>query len=163
MKPIIQLLFGLVASLTFAQGYTGKAVLTLPAPGTSSDNKLQVKITVTYSGLPVSDTETTTVAGTLNVALEADPQTGATTGFTIESGNISMSNMNFDFRVLFVGSVATVNTAGMKGTAFTPLPPGVATPTGTGATRGGAPRGSDHAPTGCSSPPPFLPCLSHRR
>lgn len=134
MKSILVLILSLAGLLPLARAYSGTGVMTLPAPGTSSDNKLQITISINYNGIPVADTRTTTVSGTLNVNLDANPQTGAATQFTINSGNVSMTDMAFNLRAYGILSVATVNTAGMKGTAFTPLPPGVVTPTGTGGT-----------------------------
>lgn len=133
MKRPLAALACLHLSAALATAFPGTGTLTLTTP-TTAENKLSIKISVSYNGLPLSDTETTSVSGTLDVALDANPNTGAATVFTIRDGNVSMTNMTFDFRVFLIGSVANFSTAGMKGTAFTRVPPGVVTPGAGGGT-----------------------------
>ncbi len=115
--------------------FSGSGTLTLTAP-TTTENKLSITISATAGGFAASDTKTTDISGTLAVGMNINPTTKGVTEFTINSGDISMTDMAFNLKTsgFFAISVATINTAGMKGTAFTRVPPGVATPTGTGGT-----------------------------
>lgn len=131
MKSLLISILSIAANLPQARAYTGAGILNLP-PG-ATDNKLNITIGATASGLAASDEQTTTVSGFLNVTVNSNPQTGATTVFTIDGGTVAMTDMNFNLRVFFI-SVAKVSTLGMSGTAFTPLPPGIVTPTANGGT-----------------------------
>lgn len=121
---------------TAALSFESRGTFTLTAPSTS-ENRLAVTISTVARGFPASDTKTTDVSGNLQASVDIDPTSRATTKFTIHSGNLAMSNMAFKFKVvifIFPVDVATVNTAGMKGTAFTTAPPGLATPSSGGGT-----------------------------
>lgn len=131
MKPSLATLLLLISSSHFATATPGNGTLTLTAP-TSTENKLSVTISGQAGGLTATDTKTTNVAGDMNVAMDIDPSAGGTSRFTISNGNISLTNMNFTLKALGFITVATINTNGMNGSAFTPLPPGLATPTGSG-------------------------------
>ncbi len=122
----------LTLSAVLAKALPGSGTLTL-TPATTTENRLSVKITATASGMTASDTQYTNISGVLDIILNADPQNGATTVFTILGGNVAMTDMAFNLKAGFI-SVAKINTSGMKGTAFTAVPPGVVTPTGTGGT-----------------------------
>lgn len=124
MKSLLILILAVAPSLANAYPGTGTLNLTTGA----SDNKLQ--ITISASGL--SDTQTTTVSGFINVSVDSNPQTGATTVFTIDGGNVAMSNMTFKMPRFF--PLVTIKTADMKGSAFTAMPPGIVTATADGST-----------------------------
>jgi hypothetical protein len=132
MKSILPAILATAATLLPSTAFTGTGTLNLTTG--ANDNKLQITISVNYNGFPVSDAEITTVSGTLNVTMDSNPQTGATSVFTINGGNVAMTNMAFNLKAFGFIPVATINTAGMKGTAFTAVPPGVAIPTATGGT-----------------------------
>jgi fibronectin-binding autotransporter adhesin len=110
--------------------HIGNGTLTLVPPATGV-NRLNVTVTATSNGIPVSDTETTNVTGTISGSLNANATSGSTTQMSISGGNIQLSNMSFALRVLFV-TVANVNTAGLAGTAFTASPPAPVTPSANG-------------------------------
>ena len=131
MKQPLAALTITALSAVSAMAFPGTGTLTLTTP-TTTENKLSVTIGATVSGLTASDTRTTNISGTLNVAMNIDPASKGATEFTINSGDISMTDMAFTLKALVFITVANVNTAGMKGTAFTPVPPGLVTPTGTG-------------------------------
>ena len=127
MKQPLAALTITALSVVSAMAFPGTGTLTLTTP-TTTENRL----TVTISAMGATDNDPTDVSGTLSVAADVDPATKGVTKFTIYSGNVSMTNMAFNLKLLGLFSVATINTAGMKGTAFTPVPPGLVTPTGTG-------------------------------
>ncbi|MCF7674582.1 MAG: hypothetical protein K9N23_18850 [Akkermansiaceae bacterium] len=131
MKSILILILGIAGTLPQARAYTGTGTLNLTTGAT--DNKLNITIGASASGFTASDTDTTTISGSLYVTVDSNPQTGATTVFTIDGGNVAMTDMNFNLRVIVI-SVAKISTLGMRGTAFTPLPPGIVTPTANGGT-----------------------------
>lgn len=133
MKRPLAALTSLTLSVVSAMAFPGTGTLTLTAP-TTTENKLSVTISATASGLSASDTKTTSISGTLAVGMNINPTTKGVTEFTINSGDISMTDMGFTLKALVFITVATINTSGMKGTAFTRVPPGLATPTGTGGT-----------------------------
>jgi hypothetical protein len=110
-----------------AAAWSGGGTLSLVSEAAS--NKLQV--TIGASG--ASDSETTTVTGTLEALVDADPLTGASTAFTISGGNIAMSNMHFVLKVLIFITVADISTANMGGSVYTPPPlPAPVTPSASG-------------------------------
>lgn len=123
----------LALSAATAMAFPGTGILTLTTPD-SSQNRLTVKISASASGTVASDTKTTDVSGILNAAMDIDPATRGVTRFTINGGDILMSDMLFKLRASLFITVATINTIGMRGTAFTRVPPGNATPTATGGT-----------------------------
>lgn len=131
-RHFITLLVTTIAGIAQAVADVGTGTLTL-VPATASENRLTVTISATSGTLTATDTETTNVSGTLSAQLNTDT-TGATSQFTIQNGNLSMTDMNFNLRALGFISVATINTSGMGGTASTITPPGLATPTVSGGT-----------------------------
>jgi hypothetical protein len=137
MRYVCYWILALIPLLARAETTTGSGLLTLA--GSGSDNRLNITLSATVSGLTATDTQTTTASGTLDIDLTAHPSTGATSAFTIHTGVISFSNVRFRPKVFFgpfpVGDpLADITAAGMKGMAFTPLPPGEATPTANGGT-----------------------------
>ena len=125
-------ILALLPLLARAESTTGSGLLTLA--GSGSDNRLNITLSATLGAFPASDTQTTTASGSLDIDLTADPSTGATTAFTIHTGLISFSNVRFRPKAFGILDVADITAAGMKGMAFTPLPPGEATPTANGGT-----------------------------
>jgi hypothetical protein len=132
-RHIVALLVTAIAGLTPVKAEKASGTLTL-VPATSSDNRLTVTISASSGGFNASDSKTTNVTGNLNVTLDTNVETGATSEFTINGGSLAMTNMNFNLRALGFISVAKINTSGMAGTAYTSSPPGVAAPTSSGGT-----------------------------
>jgi predicted enzyme related to lactoylglutathione lyase len=126
------LLVTAIAGLAQAGADIGSGTLTL-VPATAIENRLTVTITANASGITASDSDTTDVSGTLSAELNTDP-TGATSEFTLQGGNLAMTDMDFNLRALGFISVATINTSGMGGTATTITPPGLVTPSVSGGT-----------------------------
>lgn len=131
-RPLATLLL-LTLSAILAAAAPGNGTLTLTPPN-STENRLTVKITGSASGFDVSDKQTTSVSGVLDVSMDIDPATLGTSKFTINSGSVAMTNMKFNLKALGIITIATINTSGMAGSAFTVVPPGIATPTSTGGT-----------------------------
>lgn len=94
---------------------------------TTSVNRFNVRIDATVPGNPTAtDTRTTNASGFINTRLRADAATGTVQQLSFEGGDVALSNMNFNLRatVFFIPiSVATLNTAGLRGFPTTPLPP----------------------------------------
>jgi hypothetical protein len=132
-RQIATLLVTAMSGLAPAAAETASGALTL-VPATASENRLTVTISATSGSLTASDSRTTNVSGNLDVTLDTNVDTGATSIFTIDGGNLAMTDMSFNLRALGFISVAKINTTSMKGTAYTAIPPGVVTPTGTGGT-----------------------------
>jgi hypothetical protein len=114
---------------------TGSGTLTL-VTGQSGINQLNITVSANASGVTATDSETTTVSGSITSSFDANPTTGATTAMTITGGNIAMTNMHFVLKAFFgLVTVADISTANMGGTAYTPPPvPAPATPTASGGT-----------------------------
>ena len=103
--------------------------------GQTGINRLTITVGATAGGLTASDSETTTVTGSINASFDANPATGATTAMTITGGSIAMTDMRFVLKALIFFTVADISTANMRGTAFTPPPiPAAVTATATGGT-----------------------------
>ncbi len=92
------------------------------------------KFNVTVSASGASDTETTTATGTVSAWFDADPATGATTALALTGGSIALSDVHLQLKILWVITVADLNSSGMGGTAFTAAPPTTVTPTANGGT-----------------------------
>lgn len=132
-----------LACLLFAVGSgralatTGSGTLNL-VTGQTGINRLTITVGATANGLTASDTETTTVTGSINATFNANPASGATTAMTITGGSIAMTDMRFVLktRVIFIDvEVANISTTGMRGTAYTPPPvPATVTAKATGGT-----------------------------
>jgi hypothetical protein len=115
-------------------GTTGSGTLNL-VTGQTGINRLTITVGATAGGFTASDTETTTVTGSINATFNANPASGATTAMTITGGSIAMTDMRFQLKALFIITVADISTAGMRGTAYTPPPvPATVTATATGGT-----------------------------
>ena len=129
--PLFYALLLAACIVTPAGAWPGGGTLNLVSD--ASYNKLQV--TVGIPSYSASNTQTTTVTGTVDVLADVDPATGATTALTLTGGNVAMSNMRFVIKVFLFFTAADVTTAGMAGTVYTPPPlPAPATPTATGGT-----------------------------
>ncbi len=103
---------------------TGSGTLNL-VTGQAGINQLTVTVSATASGVTASDTQTSTVSGSIISSFDANPTTGATTAMTLTGGDIAMANMDFvlQARILFINiDVANISTANMGGKAYTPPP-----------------------------------------
>ncbi|MEJ6569688.1 MAG: hypothetical protein QNL80_12545 [Akkermansiaceae bacterium] len=78
-------------------------------------NELDIRI----SAVNASDSDTTALAGEMEVLLNLDYGSGTTDTMVIKSADISASDLEFRLRVLFF-TVAEINAQGMKGSASTP-------------------------------------------
>jgi hypothetical protein len=117
---IRSLSFGLLL-LFVSQGRSlaGQAALTLlEGPGF---NQLQIRLDTTLG----SDTENSTLTGTVEALFGIDPDTDTASQMTIVSGDVTASDVTFR-----IGFLLTINatTNGMGGTVFTKSPPGAADP-----------------------------------
>ncbi len=114
-----------------ASASSGGGTLTLVSD--ASNNKLQV--TLAIPSVAASNTQTTTVTGTMNVSTDVDSATGATSALTLTGGNIAMSNMHFVLYAYIFFKAADISTASMAGTVYTPQPvPAPVTPNANGGT-----------------------------
>ena len=129
--PLFYALLLAASAVTSASAWPGGGTLNLVSD--ASYNKLQV--TVGIPSVLASNTQTTTVTGTIDILADVDPATGATTALTLTGGKVAMSNMHFVLYAYIFFKAADITTAGMAGTVYTPPPlPAPATPTATGGT-----------------------------
>lgn len=100
-------------------------VLTLVA-STSTVNRFSVRIDALDpgTGLTATDTRTTNASGFVNTRMKVDTEAGKVAELSFEGGDVALTNMNFNLRVLVFVTVATINTSGLRGFPTTPLPPG---------------------------------------
>ena len=111
---------------------TGSDTLTMVAA-----DAVYNRMAVTVSSSGASDTQSTTVTGTLDARVAANPTSGATTALTLSGDNLSMSDMNFTLK-LWIITVATLKISGMGGSVCTLTPPASVTPNSAGGTFAGS-------------------------
>ena len=87
-------------------------------------NQLTLSLAVSGFG---SDSDTSTITGSLLTRLDIDPATGRSPEFTILSGNIQGTPVSLQIRVLFV-TIVDVSSTTIGGTVATITPPGTIDP-----------------------------------
>jgi len=105
-----------------------EGVLTL-VPSSSAVNRFSVRIDalVPDTGQTATDTKTTNASGFINTRMKVDTEAGKVAELSFGGGDVALTNMNFNLRVIFLifpVTVATINTSGLRGFPTTPLPPG---------------------------------------
>jgi hypothetical protein len=95
-------------------------------PATSSANRFTVRIDAVDpgTGLVATDTRTTNASGFIRTRMDVDAEAGKVRTLSFEGGDVALTDMNFNLRVLVFVTVATLNTSGLRGFPTTPLPPG---------------------------------------
>lgn len=86
------------------------------------------QITVTVDpGSGLSDTEVTTLTGSVDALFNIDPLTGTTSELTLSNGRANGTNMSFARSVFLLGGY-NINVTNLSSTLYTILPPGTVNP-----------------------------------
>jgi hypothetical protein len=118
-----------ILSADLVQASVGTGTLNVVTGG--SNNKMQVTVTPPAVG---SQTQTSTITGTVIVTVDADPNTGASNYLTFSGTNLSLSNLSYSW----VGALLTLKLKNMMGYADTPHAPAPVTPSVNGGTFDGS-------------------------
>jgi hypothetical protein len=120
MKALLALAVGLVPPLAAIPANTTLTLVTDP-----NFNKVTVKVD---PGSGLSDTDVTTLTGTVQAYFDVNPATGRTTELTLVNGRANGTNMNFA-RTAFLNLAAyNINVTNLSAAINTIAPPGVVTP-----------------------------------
>ncbi len=87
---------------------------------TGSTNRLQLTLRETQTIFRLSDTETTSVTGSLtgNIRTDVVGNSVEVTGLEFSGGQFALSNVNFNISIIFVGNI-TASTSNLQGTINT--------------------------------------------
>jgi len=118
MKALLALSLGLISPL-----FALPASTTLTLVSDPSFNKVTVTVN---PGPGLSDTETTTLTGTVQAAFNINPATGKTSELTLTNGRANGTNMTFS-KNIFVAAY-TITVSNLSAAIETLVPPGVVTP-----------------------------------
>lgn len=118
MKPTLPLWLALLSPLTAIPAST-----TLTLVNQSGMNQISVTVN---PGPGLSDTETTTLTGTVQAFFDINPATGQTSEMTLVNGRANGTNMTFQRGFSFLGYNITVSN--LSAAIETITPPGVVTP-----------------------------------
>jgi hypothetical protein len=120
MKALLTLALGLIPPLAAIPANT-----TLTLVNDPNFNKITVKVD---PGSGLSDTDVTTLTGTVQAYFDVNPATGRTTELTLVNGRANGTNMNFS-RTAFLNLAAyNINVTNLSAAINTIAPPGVVTP-----------------------------------
>lgn len=120
MKALFVLALGLISPL-----FAIPANTTLTLVNDPNFNKITVKVD---PGSGLSDTDVTTLTGTVQAFFNVNPANGQTTELTLVNGRGNGTNMNFA-RTTFLNLAAyNINVTNLSAAIYTIAPPGVVTP-----------------------------------
>jgi len=120
MKALFVLALGLISPL-----FAIPANTTLTLVSDPNFNKITVKVD---PGFDLSDTDVTTLTGTVQAFFNVNPANGQTTELTLVNGRANGTNMNFARRAAFNLAAYNINVTNISAAIYTIAPPGIVTP-----------------------------------